>query len=29
VPYRRFEEIEANIEETFVKKRTWRSLMES
>jgi uncharacterized protein (DUF169 family) len=28
VPYRRFEEMEANVEESFLKKRTWRSLVE-
>jgi hypothetical protein len=29
VPYRRFEEMEANVEKSFLKKRTWKSLTES
>jgi hypothetical protein len=28
VPYRRFKEMEINVEESFVKKRTWRSLVD-
>ena len=28
VPYRRFEEMEANVKTSFLKKKTWRSLME-
>ncbi|GEM_PF-19799 len=29
VPYQRFEEMEENVEESFMKKSTWRSLVES
>ena len=28
VPYRRFEEMEENVKTSFLKKKTWRSLME-
>jgi hypothetical protein len=28
VPHQRFEEMEANVEKSFLKKRTWRSLMD-